>query len=316
MLYAALPSNQEHPIDVLNAAMRYADNCEPFALAVITNTFGGAVRAPGAMMAISAGGETTGYLSGGCIDSDVQIRAQKAIEYNMAERLKYGEGSPFIDIKLPCGGTIELAILPNPDQTVLRSTLQRLEAGQRTSLKVLSDNIALYENDTCGSEVFYYRPKLHMRIAGRGAEPIALAKIAHAGGIRCDIWSPEDECIELTRSLSGIAATKLTSPNSLPNLSDGKETAFVLMFHDVVWETALLKQAVQGGAFYIGAVGSKSTHAARCKRLQLDGFSDADISKIRGPIGLVPSMRDATMLSYSIIAEIVEAFHAEANIRS
>tara|TARA_R110001606_G_scaffold262838_1_gene411448 strand:+ start:114 stop:380 length:267 start_codon:yes stop_codon:yes gene_type:complete len=87
------------------------------------------------------------------------------------------------------------------------------------------------------------------------------------------------------------------------------------MFHDVHWETALLKQALDGPAFFIGAVGSAKTHAKRCESLRQAGTSEHDIKRIRGPIGLVPSMRDASMLAISTLAEIVDAFHSKEAVR-
>lgn len=60
-----MPPNYEHPQDVLAAAVNFIDGNKGCALAIITRTDGGAVRTRGAMMAISADGESAGYLSGG-----------------------------------------------------------------------------------------------------------------------------------------------------------------------------------------------------------------------------------------------------------
>ena len=305
----------EHAVDVLRAAVRFADKGESFALAVVTDTKGGAVRAPGAMMAIGASGEAVGYLSGGCIDSDVRARARAAIERDLPEQLRYGQGSPFMDIRLPCGGAIDLAILPNPDEGVVRQSVERLDARRPVALKVLPNKLALADNSEPGPHTYSYRPKVHLRIAGRGTEPLTLARIALAGGLSCEIWSPEQSCIDYARGFEGIQVKELTTPADLPNVTDGAECAFVLMFHDKDWEVALLKQALAGEAFYIGAVGSKATHVARCNQLLESGVRSSDLARVRGPIGLVPSMRDASMLAYSILAEIVHVYHAEAEVR-
>ena len=311
VLQTVRPSTTEHALDVLRAAIGFFDNGEQFALAIVTGTEGGAVRAPGAMMAVGASGQSTGYVSGGCIDSDVCMRAQKAIQSGKAESLKYGKGSPFIDIRLPCGGSIDLALLPNPDEAVVRASIEQLEARRPITLNVSSGNLQFSDSSNSNPNTFNYRPKINLRIAGRGIEPITLANIAVAGGLACELWSIDPECIAAASTMHGIDTVQLTSPADLPKITDSSETAFVLMFHDKDWEAALLRQAVTGSAFYIGAVGSSSTHADRSQQLLDGGMSPKDLERVRGPIGLVPSMRDASMLAYSILAEIVQVFHEE-----
>jgi len=79
-----------------------------------------------------------------------------------------------------------------------------------------------------------------------------------------------------------------------------------LMFHDHDWEVALLSQALSSEAFYIGAMGSERTHKLRCEALGEAGVSAENIARIKGPIGLIPSMRDANLLALSALAEIVQ----------
>jgi len=81
--------------------------------------------------------------------------------------------------------------------------------------------------------------------------------------------------------------------------------------HDHDWEPALLAQALAGDAFYIGAVGSPHTHVKRASLLKTSGLHADDIARIKGPIGLVPSLRDASMLAVSTLAEIIEVFHSQ-----
>ncbi|MGB3625931.1 MAG: NTP transferase domain-containing protein, partial [Henriciella sp.] len=94
-------------------------------------------------------------------------------------------------------------------------------------------------------------------------------------------------------------------------LSDDPYTAFILMFHDTDWETPLLKQVLAGPAFYVGAVGSSKTQARRLDGLRQAGLAEPVLQRVRGPVGLIPSMRDASMLAVSTLAEIVEAYHAQ-----
>ncbi len=298
----------EHAQDVLGQWLAWR-RTGAVALVVVTSTQGGAVRAPGALMAVSAAGESCGYLSGGCIDADVVNHARNSLRSGRIERLRYGKGSPFIDMPLPCGGAIEICVLPDAEADVLRACHDRLASRQPVTLS-LSPSGDLGLGHRAGTNVvsFHYTPKLRLRIAGRGADSVALARLAMASGIETE---PQlrDGAETQDAQRQGIGqVTTLTAPSTLPALNDDPWTAFLLAFHDIDWEEALLAQALKGPAFYIGAVGGKTTHARRCERLRAAGIAEGQIERIRGPVGLIPSMREASALAVSVLAEIVGTY--------
>jgi xanthine dehydrogenase accessory factor len=299
----------EHPCDVMRAAIAQMDRGEDIALAIILRTSGGSVRAPGAIMAVAESGISFGYLSGGCIDADVILHAQSSLQTGIPKRIAYGSGSPFMDIKLPCGGAIDLLVLPRPDRTLLKNWVGALHA--RREIDVWASDQGLHASPAPNAIAFRYKPKLRLRIAGRGADPIALARIATASGISAELWSPDKDCLEAVSSSFGTRVHHLKHPSHLPPNNDDPQTAFVLMFHDTDWEPAVLEHALAGKAFYVGAVGSRATHAKRRDILARRGLKTSDIDRIHGPIGLVPSMRDASMLAISAFAEIIAAFDSE-----
>lgn len=288
----------EHPEDVLGQwlSWRAADKA---ALIVVTGIEGGAVRAPGALMAVSASGEMAGYISGGCIDADVALQAVDALRTGTDKQLRYGAGSPFTDLPLPCGGAIEVAILAKPDRAAIEQARNALKARQPTTLQL----------EGMGDFTASYTPKLRLRIAGRGADALALARLARAAGIEAKLQLRDGEDVEAASAQGLGPVTPLETPSDIPRSSDDAWTAFVLMFHDRDWESPLLRQALEGPAFYIGAVGSRHTHARRCENLASGGTTAVQLQRINGPIGLVPSMRDASMLAVSVLAEIVGAYH-------
>ena len=96
-----------------------------------------------------------------------------------------------------------------------------------------------------------YLPKLRVRIAGRSADPIALAQIRAAAGIETELWSADVDCLQAASQIDAFATVKLTSPSALPLSHDDMYTAFVLMMHDQDWEPPLLEQALSGAAFYM-----------------------------------------------------------------
>ena len=82
-------------------------------------------------------------------------------------------------------------------------------------------------------------------------------------------------------------------------------TAVVTLTHDPKLDDPALDRALKSPAFYIGALGSRRTHAARLKRLRELGHDDAALARIRGPVGLNIEAVTAPEIALSIMAEIV-----------
>lgn len=317
--HSNLVASTEHPLDVIKASLSMMADEQRCALVFVTDILGGAVRAKGAVMAVCEDGSHAGYLSGGCIDEDVKLQAIEAIKSASFKKLTYGEGSPFYDLKLPCGGAIEVSICPNLSLDMLGTIVQKLDNRLPVSVQLSTLGEVLVSNDKIDTsptatgwknEYFYvqYYPKLKLRIAGRGTDPIALAQIASSAGLPVSLWSPDEDTINALSNAELETCVHLKTPTQLPENVDDNWTAFVLMFHDSQWEAELLKDALSGRAFYIGAVGSKRTHARRKTNLENLKVPRVDIDRIHAPIGLVPSLRDASMLAISSLAEIIEEF--------
>lgn len=93
----------------------------------------------------------------------------------------------------------------------------------------------------------------------------------------------------------------------LPDVGVDAYTATVLLTHDPKIDDPALHFALKSGAFYIGALGSKKTHAKRVDRLKEAGFSDADISRIHAPIGLAIGAVSPAEIAVAILAQITAA---------
>ncbi len=256
------------------------------ALVVLTGVSGGTLRARSAMMAVTAT-SSAGYISNGCVDADIIARAGAGEEGDFI----YGDGSPYKDIKLPCGGRLEISIFQNPDKEILKQTQANLSARKSTKLNL-------------GTSIIGLEPRLKLRIAGRGAACIALADLATNCGFDVHVQSPERGVWQ--------DSDHLLDPNTPPELSDDNRTAMVCLFHDHDWEAALLQRALDGPAFYIGAMGSIRTHESRRGILTEMGVAKDKIDRIHGPIGLIPAQRDARLLAISILAEIIQSAQGQA----
>lgn len=165
-----------------------------------------------------------------------------------------------------------------------------------------------------GTLSFHYTSKLRLRIAGRGADSLVLARLAMASGIETELQLRDSAEVQDAQRQGVDKLAELTVPSTLPRLDDDPWTAFLLAFHDVDWEESLIVQALEGPAFYIGAVGSKTTHARRYERLRAAGITEGQIRRIRGPVGLNPSMREASTLAVSVLAEIVDAYQRKVRV--
>ncbi len=99
---------------------------------------------------------------------------------------------------------------------------------------------------------------------------------------------------------------------ALPQLNVDRYTAFVALTHDPKIDDPALKHALARECFYIGALGSRKTHAKRVARLKEAGISDADIARIHAPIGLGIGAVSPAEIAVSIIAEITARLRMKA----
>jgi xanthine dehydrogenase accessory factor len=91
---------------------------------------------------------------------------------------------------------------------------------------------------------------------------------------------------------------------ALPPLNVDRYTAFVALTHDPKIDDPALLHALSRDCFYIGALGSRKTHAKRLERLKAQGAKDADLARIHGPIGLAIGAVSPAEIAVSIMAEI------------
>jgi xanthine dehydrogenase accessory factor len=98
---------------------------------------------------------------------------------------------------------------------------------------------------------------------------------------------------------------------ALPPLGVDRFTAFVALTHDPKIDDPGLEHALRVGCFYIGALGSRKTHAKRVERLGAAGFAERDIAAIRAPIGLDIGAVSPAEIAVSILGEIIAAMRAK-----
>jgi xanthine dehydrogenase accessory factor len=97
----------------------------------------------------------------------------------------------------------------------------------------------------------------------------------------------------------------------LPAIGIDQYTAFVALTHDPKIDDPALEHALRAGCFYIGALGSRKTHARRVERLKAAGFADDDIAGIHAPIGLDIGAVSPAEIAVAILAQIVASLRKE-----
>lgn len=275
-------------------------------IAMITGTEGPAYRPMGAAMIIREGKIVAGSLSSGCIEADVAHHAMQALQAGQGRSLRYGSGSPFMDIRLPCGGGLDITLIPSPDIEILSAIETRLAARAPVDLTIHTTDgrLALAERAERANDALELRlvPDIRFDVFGKGPEALVFSAMTHAAGFATMLYSPDEETVNRSEApttwMSGKSAPAAFAPDF--------RSAVVLFFHDHEWEPLILKAAAATEAFYVGAQGSVSTRMARDAELRAIGVSDDDIARMHGPIGLVRSMRDPRALAISVMAEVLE----------
>src|SRR5437899_4581417 len=100
---------------------------------------------------------------------------------------------------------------------------------------------------------------------------------------------------------------------ALERLKPDQRSAVVTLTHDPKLDDPALAVALRSECFYIGALGSRRTHAARCRRLTELGFGEIELARIHGPIGLTIGAVSPAEIAISILAQMTQVLrHHEA----
>ncbi len=300
--------------DVLPSLAAWCETGERCALVTLIGVEGNAPRAEGAQMAVSENGQWTGYLSGGCLEQAIALEAVDAIKAEKPRLLRYGKGSAYFDIRLPCGSGLDVFILPVRDLQLIEAMRDRMErrecfalriglATGACSIEAASEPGAGLKSARDGKSFDrVYTPSLRCLIAGSSPIAVKLAELAACAGFETAFYVPDPE--SLPAFPAGVRAYPLAGR---PRFNADPWTAAVLAFHDHEQELPVFAELLQGSCFLITAIGSHNAHAARRLALAAEGVSEADIARIQSPAGLVPGLKSASLVALSILAQIVAA---------
>lgn len=183
------------------------------------------------------------------------------------------------------------------------ATAARSAAARDQSATVEIDGATWFLN------VFNAAPKLYIVGAVHIAQP--LSQMAALAAFDVTVIDPRT-AFATNERFPNLHLVTAWPDEALADLPLDARTAVVTLTHDPKLDDPALIAALRSDAFYIGALGSKKTHAARIARLQAAGFDDAAVARIHGPVGLNIGAVSPAEIAVSIMAQIIDRLRAEA----
>lgn len=293
------------------------------ALATVAQTWGSSPRPPGSWAALRDDGAVVGSVSGGCIEEDLVRRVREGLaEASVPTVLTYG-GTPDEARRfgLPCGGTVQLVVEPNPDVTGLSALRSRIDEGRVTarSVDVASGRVTIEEATRDDALTWDGRrlttihgPRLRLLIIGAVQVAGYLASMARPLGYEVLVCDPREE-YQRTWWIDGARLTTEMPDDAVLAIRPDSGTAIVALTHDPKLDDMALLEALRSAAFYVGALGSVRNNAKRRERLaEHFGMTAAELGRLHGPIGLPIGSRTPPEIAVSILAEMIAARHGVA----
>jgi xanthine dehydrogenase accessory factor len=333
----ALAMSAPNPF-VLAKALDWLAEGRRVALATVVQTWGSAPQPVGSQLLIDGEGNFLGSVSGGCVEAEVITEAADVIATGEAKALEFGvEDNTAWSVGLACGGAIRIFVEKVDAEDgrlpagVLHRVIGDVERRHRVALVThlvtgarslahspedLAADLApaLEEAFRCdksvavaGSEgeifINVFNPTVRLIIVGAVHVAQPLVPMARALGYEVAIVDPRSAFA--TEQRFGNAAIFREWPEeALPKIGIDGRTALIALTHDPNIDDPALIAALASDAFYIGALGSRKTHAKRVDRLVQAGVPRAGIERVHAPIGLDIGAQGAAEIAVSIIAEI------------
>ncbi|MEP0153763.1 MAG: XdhC family protein [Pseudophaeobacter sp.] len=293
------------------------------ALATVVQTWGSAPRRVGAQLVVSGDGRLEGSVSGGCVEGAVVMEAQEALADGKHRVLEYGvsDGDAFA-VGLACGGTIRILVEPVGGSMPV-DLLADLVAAQKAR-----DQVAYEVNLTTGigavlreaypermrldrsgveedGETFVavHNPPLKLIVVGAVHIAQALVPMAQLAGYDPAVIDPRAAFASPDR-FPGVTLLEDWPDEAVAALGLDARTALVLLTHDPKLDDPALEAGLRQKCFYIGALGSKRTHAKRVERMLAAGFGAQEIDRIHGPVGLDIGAAGPAEIAVAILAEM------------
>ncbi|MBD8699085.1 XdhC family protein [Sphingomonas sp. CFBP 13714] len=285
------------------------------AIATVVSTWGSAPRPKGSHMLVHEDGRFEGSVSGGCVESDILATAADVIAGAPFQLRNYGVADAAAwEVGLPCGGEIAVMVQPVSAEGFDPELFDRIaDARDQGDALTVTTDLATGHSDARPAEtgevfVNRYDPPRRLLIVGAVQIAQALAGLARELGIATVVIDPRARFLTDER-FPGVTLDDRWPDEAIAALRPGPSTAVVTLSHDIKIDDPALIAALATDAAYVGALGSRKSHAARRERLAAAGVSPENIDRIDAPVGIDIGAIGPSEIALSVAAAMIGAFH-------
>ena len=287
-------------------------------LATITHTYGSSPRPVGSIMACNAEGTVIGSLSGGCVEEVLIKRIIHSPDYQHKPCLvSYSQhDQENLPYKLPCGGDLKILLEPLfPRQLKHFEELLCAIESRKIIQRVIDIPSGKMQLKDTRSPDFYITetqllhtllPKYQLFITGINPISLYVAEMANSLDFHVTLCDPRESFHQHwdPENYPYVTFTeKLPDDVIRANFSD-PYSAITALAHDPRIDDMALMEALTSEAFYIGAMGSKTSTQNRKTRLRELGLNGEQISALHAPIGLSIGSKTPMEIAVSIVAQL------------
>jgi xanthine dehydrogenase accessory factor len=302
-------------LDVLRRTVQWLDAGHAVTFCTVVGTWGSSPRPRGSVMALRDDGQVVGSVSGGCIEDDLIRRLRQGDPAFASPSLTtYGaEAEEAQRFGLPCGGTVRVVLEPLAGSGWPRTLLEAIASrrGIKRTLDLETGEVLLAPSDEEDGVQFDGRmlhsahgPRHRLLIIGAGQISRHLASMAAMLDYDVMVCDPRPEYHEGWRSLAGVALTTAMPDDEVVAMDPCAHDAVVALTHDPKLDDLALMEALKTPAFYVGALGSRRSNAARRERLLEFDLDEAQVARLHGPVGLDIGAKTPAEIAVSIVAQM------------
>ena len=286
--------------EVLERAEQWRAEGEDVALATVIGSRRSAPRPLGSKLAITASGRLFGSVSGGCVEADVAERAKPVLEGEPPHVVSYGIADEQAwTVGLPCGGEIDVFVERfSGAPPIVRGTSYVVVAGENVGERWHDDTRSsthLREEESRSVFVESVAPTPRLVAVGAGDIAEAMCALARPLGWHTVVVDPRAGLATRDRVPSADEIV-VEWPDAI---EVDEDTAVVSLVHEERLDLPALRRGVEGGAFYVGALGSRRTQEKR--REKLGDVADA----VHGPVGMDLGGETPAEIALEIMAELL-----------
>jgi xanthine dehydrogenase accessory factor len=341
--------------DLLPDLDRLLAGGEPVGRAVVTSVWGSAPRPEGACLLATPSGVMAGSVSGGCVESATVQAIGEAIRRGAPKLVTFGVSDERAwEVGLACGGTIKIFVEPSLRPAVLEAARgaggvvvatvvdgatsaigaswtitddRPAEASvppavAAAAIEALAGEVSRSVEITDGKgnpqvvflEVFARQPKLV--IFGGVHIAVALVPLAKALGYRTVVVDGRQTFLSRERFPDADELILGWPDAAFERIGLDRASYVCLLSHDPKFDEPGVELALRSPARYVGAIGSRKTQAKRRERLRTAGFTESELVRLHGPIGLDLGGRQPAEIALAILAELTMVRYGGKGLRT